>query len=166
MSGVRISLSVPEGDNMENWKPYKYIYDISNYGRLRNRLTGKILKPRKNSNSYLIYSGSGGKRDIYINIIIHRAVAETFIDNKDNLPQVNHIDGNKLNNVYTNLEWCSASDNMKHNFKIGLSTPIKNTITEKQIQIIKEWYGKASSRKIAKLASCSHGTVQKYWKGM
>ena len=49
MSGVRISLSVPEGDNMENWKPYKYIYDISDYGRLRNRLTGKILKPRKNS---------------------------------------------------------------------------------------------------------------------
>ena len=149
---------------MENWKPYKYIYDISDYGRLRNRLTGKILKPRKNSNGYLIYSGSGGKRGVYINISIHRAVAELFIDNINNLPQVNHIDGNKLNNVYTNLEWCSASDNMEHNFNIGLSTPVKNTITQEQIQIIQELYGKASSRHVAKLAKCSHGTVQKYWK--
>ena len=42
---------------------------------------------------------------------------------------------NKLNNVYTNLEWCSASDNMKHNFNIGLTIPVKNTITQEQIQI-------------------------------
>lgn len=149
---------------MENWKPYKYIYDISDQGRLRNRLTDRILKPRRNSKGYLIYSGSGGSRGIYINIVIHRAVAESFIPNPNNLPQVNHIDGNKQNNNVNNLEWCSASYNMKHNFNIGLSVPVKNTISQEQIQLIKEWHGKASSRQVAKLANCSHGTIQKYWK--
>lgn len=52
---------------------------------------------------------------------IHRMIAELFIPNPDNLPQVNHIDGNKLNNDITNLEWCTTSHNIQHAFDNNLN---------------------------------------------
>lgn len=51
---------------------------------------------------------------------IHRLVATLFIDNPKNLPCVNHIDGNKQNNHYTNLEWCTHAENSKHAYDKGL----------------------------------------------
>ena len=48
-----------------------------------------------------------------------------FIENKYNLPIVNHIDGNKLNNSVYNLEWCSYSENLEHAYKTGLRKNIK-----------------------------------------
>lgn len=51
---------------------------------------------------------------------VHRLVATTFIDNPNNLPQVNHRDGNKLNNNIDNLEWCSNSENTQHGYDKGL----------------------------------------------
>ena len=58
----------------------------------------------------------------YICVSTHRIVAETFIPNPHNKPQVNHLDGNKLNNHVTNLEWVTASENMQHAHKNGLVT--------------------------------------------
>lgn len=51
---------------------------------------------------------------------VHRLVAKTFIPNPNNLPQVNHIDGNKLNNDMNNLEWCTNADNTQHGYNTGL----------------------------------------------
>lgn len=57
---------------------------------------------------------------------IHRVIAETFIPNPNNLPCVNHKDGNKLNNAVENLEWCTHSENTKHSFQNGLQRKITN----------------------------------------
>lgn len=56
----------------------------------------------------------------------HRVIAETFIPNPDNLPCVNHKDGNKLNNSIDNLEWCTLSENTIHSFENGLQRKITN----------------------------------------
>lgn len=52
-------------------------------------------------------------------ILVHRLVAEHFIENKTKKPQVNHIDGNSLNNLITNLEWVTNSENQIHRFKMN-----------------------------------------------
>ena len=57
---------------------------------------------------------------------VHRMVAELYVPNPNNLPQVDHIDGNKRNNHYTNLQWITASDNVKRAYDMGLATPQRN----------------------------------------
>lgn len=93
-------------------------YNKTNKGVIRKE---KLLKP-SDKKRYLSVTLSKDKIKIYP--LIHRLVAIHFIDNPNNLPCVNHIDGNKHNNIYTNLEWCSHSDNTQHAIKNGLLKPI------------------------------------------
>lgn len=104
----------------EIWKPikgYEGIYEVSSFGRIksisrkRGFIKGKtrILKPIIKDNGYAqinLY-----KDNIYTRHYIHRIVAQEFIQNKNNLPCINHKDYNKLNNSIDNLEWCSYSHN-------------------------------------------------------
>ena len=99
----------------EYWKDipnYETLYAISNYGNVKNVQTAKILKPSKNKRGYLIVRLSKNRK--IKSFYVHRLVAEKFINKKNANCQVNHIDGNKLNNFFLNLEWCSCSENMKH----------------------------------------------------
>ena len=79
---------------------------------------------------------------------LHRLVAEAFVPNPQNLPQVNHIDGNRLNNAASNLEWCSASANVQHAYTTGLKTntgevnPI-SILTEQDVRNIRASSGTA-----------------------
>lgn len=59
-------------------------------------------------------------KGIYVGYSVHRLVATAFIPNPKRLPQVNHLDGNKLNNHVANLEWCDAYDNVMHAIRTGL----------------------------------------------
>jgi hypothetical protein len=71
-----------------------------------------------NGNGYLIVKLRDNNKSK--NYKVHRIVANVYLDNPSNLPQVNHKDGFKLNNHFVNLEWVSGSDNMKHAYNNGL----------------------------------------------
>lgn len=96
-------------------------YQISNYGRIRNKNTGKINEYRcKNRVGYIravLYNGEGIKQRYFV----HRLVAEAFIPNNDpdNKIQVNHKDGDRTNNRADNLEWVTRSENMQHCFHVS-----------------------------------------------
>lgn len=112
-------------NNIE-WKPliYKGIdfsdrYMISNDGELYSIKAQKNIK-KSLTNGYYTYVASLGKRGTHKLIKIHVAVAETFVDGKCDGLVINHIDGNKLNNNYKNLEWVTQSENIKHAYENGL----------------------------------------------
>jgi hypothetical protein len=105
-----IQQPVPEGKVLSGYPNYI----ITNDGRVYNSKRNKYLVPAKNEAGYMFINLSDGKkRD---NFTIHRLVATLYLDNPNNLPDVNHIDFDKTNNKVDNLEWISKSDNMKHNF--------------------------------------------------
>lgn len=101
----------------EIWKDvkgYESIYQVSNLGRVRSLdrkdnlgrvRKGRILKEKHNNRGYCIYCLKGVGKAKYI--LAHRLVAMHFIENKNNYPQVNHIDQNNKNNRVDNLEWCT-----------------------------------------------------------
>ena len=100
----------------EEWKPiqgYEGLYAVSSKGRVMNIETGRILKHGIYSNGYAnvcLYNGDGKRKWIKV----HRLVAEAFIDNPDNLAQVNHRNEIKTDNRVENLEWVTASKNIRH----------------------------------------------------
>lgn len=99
---------------MEIWRDilgFEGKYQVSSWGRVRNA-KGQILVPYKNEKGYLkIALCKNGEN---YKCRVNRLVAEAFIPNPYNLPQVNHKDGNKENNSFTNLEWITNRDNQIH----------------------------------------------------
>ena len=95
--------------------------DVYSYkkGSIYKMVGGYISRSRKYRAVYLTINGIA--RTCYI----HRLVAEAFIPNPNNYPQINHIDGNPLNNHVSNLEWCTPSQNIKHAYDTGLFTEIE-----------------------------------------
>ena len=101
---------------------YSGLYQVSNLGRVRSldrvdsnghKVKGKIMqyKPRKNGYVYATLCKDGKKQQQFL---VHRLVATMFIPNPDNLPQVNHKNELKHDNVWTNLEWCTESYNANY----------------------------------------------------
>ena len=131
----------------EIWKDipdYDGDYQESNFGRtksFKNRKE-KILKPLLNDNGYLtVRLSKSGKETYYY---IHNLVDMLFIPNPENKPEVNHIDGCKLNNYYENLERVTESENVQHAIKSGLlkiGTECKSSkFTEEQVKEIRRIY--------------------------
>lgn len=116
--------------NMEVWKDivgYEGIYEVSNYGRVKrletlvkNKHGYRVVKEKiLNTPSYIyqtVFLSNGKVKQHYV----HRLVATAFIPNPLNKEQVNHKDGNKLNNNLSNLEWVTKSENQIHAIENGL----------------------------------------------
>ena len=94
---------------MKDIKDYEGLYAITSCGRIWSYRRKKFLAPRKNKYGYL--QAVLCKDGIHKTVRIHRLVAEAYIPNPNNLPQVDHIDGNKEHNWINNLQWMTNKDN-------------------------------------------------------
>lgn len=125
----------------EEWRPisalggiYSDYYDVSNLGRVRSKdrivvnslgvkrlYKGQIVSPYKSGNGHLqvkLYNEEGSSQ-----LYVHRLVALEFVENPYGLPFINHEDGNKENNVFNNLKWCTQKQNVHHALNSGLHNP-------------------------------------------
>lgn len=150
----------------EIWKDipnYEGIYQISNYGNIQrlNKKGKKKLKFYEDKDGY--YYVNLCKENKSTHKKIHRLVMITFKNIKDNKNmQVNHIDGNKHNNLISNLEWCSQSQNIEHAIKNNLIKTRKVICIEtKEIfQSIRE-AGRKTNSNFRKIAECCQGKRKK-----
>lgn len=108
---------------MKEWKtiPEYPMYEASSDGEIRNRKTGRILKTHIDTHGYKAMTVRSNKQQIPVKV--HRLVAEAFYPDADRNLDVNHIDGDKLNNSSENLEFCTRQENIVHAFKMGLRVP-------------------------------------------
>lgn len=108
---------------MKEWKtiPEYPMYEASSDGEIRNKKTGRILKTQIDVHGYKRMTVRKDKQQIPVRV--HRLVAEAFYPDKDRSLDVNHIDGDKLNNSSENLEFCTRQENIVHAFKMGLRVP-------------------------------------------
>ena len=152
--------------NNEVWKDCVGFedYSVSNYGRVYSKRRRRFLKLCVNSSNYkkCVLKGK--------NLYVHRLVAQAFLENPDNLEEVNHKDGNKWNNNVNNLEWVSKSENAKHAFDLGLRNISGYTrykvaqsghiFSQVDISSIFEMYAEGMSKKeIAQKMGCYDSTV-------
>lgn len=153
----------------EDLKGYEESYEISDQGRVftkrrldGNRLIyGRELAPRITNDNYLKITLC--KNSICKAFYLHRLVAKQFIPNPENLPQVNHKDGNKANNRADNLEWCTKGFNQAHAVRYSLMQHGQNRpsakLTEEQVLAIYALKGVLTAVEIGRRYGVSKNTI-------
>lgn len=166
----------------EVWKPvqgYEGIYEVSNLGRVRsldrvaeNRWgttrpipgTMRTIAVKREGYCFVNLFRKSKGQPMYV----HRLVALAFLPNPDNLPQVNHKDGDKSNNALTNLEWCTGSDNCYHAIHEGIyqqargESSAKAVFTEDQVrEIRRRWAAGEKQKHLAAEFGTRPGTINK-----
>ena len=137
---------------IKNWE----LYTIDEFGKVKNTKTNKYLKGAINSKGYL-------RVELHLNkkikkFFVHRLVAEYFVENPLNKEQVNHIDGNKLNNNMNNLEWVTNQENRNHAIKNNLTKNLCgeeapwSKLTKKDVIFIRNEYDKKETFNAKKLS--------------
>jgi hypothetical protein len=155
------------GGNVQTFKVIEEYpnFSISQCGKIKNNTSGKILKTVIHKKGYEVINIKPYGRGAGKSLKIHRLVAKAFLPNPLNKLQVNHLDGNKQNNHMNNLEWATASENMKHAFDTGLKTPslqVKRFTESEAIEIAKAYKfrcRKNGANALAKRFGTSHSVI-------
>jgi hypothetical protein len=112
MARPRLELEDMEFNGWDQLDEHLEHIRVSKCGQVLNKLTGNILKPAKMKKGHLQVSIS--KNGIVKKYLIHRIIAKAFVENKENKPCVNHINGKPWDNRVENLEWCTDYENKQH----------------------------------------------------
>lgn len=157
----------------EEWKDisnFEGLYQVSNLGRVRSLPksgsgghNGIILSQSNDKDGYLLVYLYANREKIACRV--HRLAALSFLPNPNNLPQVNHKDGNKENNCFTNLEWCNSSYN--NSYGIGsVNRANSKSIPILQLDmsgnIVREW---ESAKKVESALGFNHSNITNCCKG-
>lgn len=156
---------------MEVWKDipgYEGKYQVSNLGRVKSLPRAEKFCKRENSVILKTFVCGSGYQEVILNRerirtpkLVHRLVAEAFVTNDQGKREVNHKDGDKFNNVYTNLEWVTPSENIRHSYGVLHRKPWGKKVicieTEETFDSIKE---AANNKKLHSelIWKCCNGT--------
>lgn len=171
-------------NEQEVWKDFTQMgraFQASSFGRIRSmgfiykdkrghsyERKCRIVSPREQGQKLKYYYFESGNKLFSI----HRAVAKLFVQNPENKPQVNHIDGNDKNNFYKNLEWVSSKENIQHAERIGLrknkphGEGHKNSrLNNQTVKMIKMEPGEISCARIGKKYGISATIINRIRRG-
>jgi hypothetical protein len=166
-----ISFSPQAGGLMKQHPILSHLY-ITEDGKVFSTKSNKFLSLTKTKKGYLVFATKLQGRESPCRLFrVHRLVAETYIKNPETKPYVNHIDGNKLNNHYSNLEWVTSKENSIHAHLMGLAKGLSKytnpqcKVTPDIIEIAKSLRASGMTyRAIAKQLNTTHSRVQSWVK--
>ena len=173
----------------EEWRPvpiteFSHLYEVSNTGRVRSLdranqemvgiglrvkwyrdFKGREMRCKPNSRGYpQVYLRNS---PVFRNVVVHRLVAGAFIPNPDSLPEVNHIDTIKTNNVWTNLEWISRVGNHNHAVDAGIMPVANRKLTDDDVaDIIRRYNAGYSQGDLAMEYGVVQGTISRIVNGV
>lgn len=146
---------------MEEWRNvdgYEGIYKVSNYGKVARCIENNKLRLLKTTITQFGYERVVlSKKGKSKNFLVHRLVAFAFVKKKENSEFVNHKDGNKTNNIYSNLEWVTNRENVIHAYENKLKKKIDFDKDEMQLLYVDK---RLPICKIAKMKGCSPTTLK------
>lgn len=149
-------------------KEYENLYQISNFGNVKSLPKGdgngnreRLLKfesiIRNHTTYYRVTLSKNGKTKRFL---VHRLVAQHFLDNPYNKPMINHIDNNGTNNKINNLEWCTASENMQHSHRQNRQEHVKKAAAKARTESLpsraQTYYASLVGTKIGTLTILSY----------
>lgn len=137
-------------------------FAINENGDVKNLKTGRFLKRTINKNGYYTLTLPLGRRGKVKGIRLHKALAETFIENPNKLPVVHHKDENKLNCVLSNLEWTTGRENTNDHWRfVARTNELCNNrkLTHEKVVLIRRYAGCLSRRELANMFGVSKTTI-------
>jgi len=156
--------------DIEGWKNY----EVSDCGQIRRKACmitypqgfqcfykQRLLKPEILRNGYQRITVSEG--NLQKRYMVHRIVAMHFISNPTGKPYVNHIDGNKVNNRASNLEWCTPSENERHSYDVLGKAPSGRSLTDSQADEIRSLKGIMGCRRLGSRFGVHKSTILNIW---